>query len=167
SPEKHTIVLEVKVSALEDGEQIRKYRRWLKETKTGKHYIFSLVQTPNPDFEIEKFGGDARHTWQELYAFLLAEFKKTLDEITEIRLVENLCNYLEVEQIVSNWQPKQIVDYGKGIIAQKALRTLFEQVEKKLLDLDQGYLTKIVMKDDEWPRLEIGMKSWSSAFGTE
>jgi hypothetical protein len=167
SQEKYTVVVEVKVSAHEDGEQIRKYRRWLQETRTGKRLIFSLVQTPNRAFKIREFGGDGRRTWHELYTFLLREFKKTLNETAEINLLEKLCNYLEVERIVSTWQPKQIVDYGKGVRARTALRTLFEQVEERLLDLDQGYLTKIVMKEDEWPRLEIGMKSWSSIFGTK
>jgi hypothetical protein len=167
SPEKYTIVVEVKVSAPEDGEQIRKYRRWLEETRTGKRLIFSLVQTPNPAFKIREFGGNGRRTWHELYTFLLGEFKETLNETAEINLVKKLCNYLEVERIVSTWQPKQIVDYGKGVLARKALRTLFEQLEERFLDLDQGYLTKIFMKDDEWPRLEIGMKSWSPIFGTK
>ena len=158
------IVVEVKVDAKEDGAQIRKYREWLDKTKSGEKYVFSLVKREG-EFDITSFGGDARRTWRDLYKWF-RNCKKELVEASEVKVLEHFCNYLEVERIVSTWQPKQIVDYGKGVLARKALRTLFEQVEEKLLDLDQGYLTKIFMKEDEWPRLEIGMKSWSSIFGT-
>jgi hypothetical protein len=164
SPEKYTIVVEVKVSAPEDGEQIRKYRRWLDETRTGKRYIFGLVQTPDPAFKIREFGGDGRRTWGELYAFLSGEFKETLNETIEINFVENLCNYLEVEKIVMNWNPKEIPAYGNGFRAKKAVQTLFEQVDDKLKNSRQGFETKINM-EGTWPSLAVGHAEWSSIFG--
>jgi hypothetical protein len=160
-----SIVVEVKVDAKEDGAQIKKYRNWLEKTKSGEKYVFSLVKREG-EFDITTFGGDARRSWWDLYNWF-RDRKKEFVEASELKMLENFCNYLEVVGIVSQWQPKQIVDYGRGIVAQRALRTLFEQVEEKLLDLDQDYLTKIVMKDNEWPRLEIGRKSWTPIFGTK
>lgn len=165
-PEKYTVVVEVKVSAPEYGEQIRKYRRWLEETRTGKkHFIFSLVQTPKQAFKIREFRGDGRRTWHELYTFLSGEFKKTLTETTEINLVEKLCNYLEVEKIVINWDPKEIQAYGKGVLARKALQILFEQVAEELRNKSSQYDIKIEIDGDPWPYLQIGHREWSSIFG--
>jgi hypothetical protein len=158
------IVVEVKVDEKEDGAQIRKYRDWLDKTRSGEKYVFSLVKREG-EFDITAFGGDGRGTWWDLYKWF-GDRKQEFVEESEIKILGDFHNYLEVEGIVSDWQPKQIVDYGKGIVAQKALRTVFERVEEKLLDLDQGYLTKIFFRDDEWPRLEIGMESWTPIFGS-
>lgn len=160
------IVVEVKVDAKEDGNQIKKYRQWLDDTKKGENYVFSLVKREG-EFDIKSFGGYGRRTWRKLYEWFSSR-KKEFVEASEIKILEQFCNYLEVERIVSIWQPKQIADYGKGVIARKALRTLFEQVGEKLSELNENeYLTEVVIRDDEWPRLEIGMKSWIPIFGSK
>ena len=159
------IVVEVKVGADEDGLQIAKYVEWLKNTRTGKHqYVFHLVKNHNPAFDITDHGGEKHHTWQKLYGHLLQAKKQGL-EPTDASLIEHLCNYLEVEGIVSAWTSKEILPYGPGLVARRAIRNLFEQVEKRLDDLKSDYTTKIVIPDEGWPRLEIGRTSWKSIFG--
>jgi hypothetical protein len=160
-----SIVVEVKVEDGEDGEQIESYVKWLKSTKKGTHqYVFHLVKKHNPAFNITVYGGKKHHIWEELYGY----FKKQYFEPTDASLIEHFCNYLEVEGIVSTWNPKDILPYGPGLVANRALRNLFEQVEKRLdesQEADWRYTTKIVMRDEEWPRLEIGRTSWKSIFG--
>jgi len=166
APGIRNIVVEVKVEAKEDGSQIQKYRDWLDQTKEGEKYVFSLVKRPS-DFKVEDFGGYARHTWGKLYEWLNSH-KKELVEDSEVTIVDQFCDYLGTERIVINWQPRQIVDYGIGVFARKALRTLFDQLAEKLANRDAQYVTKPVTDhDNEWPRLEIGMKSWSAIFGAK
>jgi len=53
------------------------------------------------------------------------------------------------------------------VTARKALRKLFERVQENLLSREPSPFVDplIVFRDDEWPRLEIGMKSWTAIFG--
>ena len=161
------IVVETKVHAREDGAQIRDYREWLHETKTGRNFVFSLVQTPDPNFNIQKFGGDGRLTWRALYDFMAGSGKKRLTEASEITILEHLLNYMEAGGIVSNWTPQQIIDYGRGVLAKKALTNLFERVQENLVARQPCPFLQpvVVVRDDQWPRLEIGVKAWDTIFG--
>jgi hypothetical protein len=160
-----SIVVELKVKAKEDGAQIRKYAEWLKSTRKGNHhYVFNLVKNHDPAFVITDHGGTQHHIWWELYVHLSRGKKQAL-ETTDASLIEHFCNYLEVEGIVSTWEPKEILPYRQGLVASRALRNLFEQVEKRLIELNMDYETKIVIPDEQPPRLEIGRTSWRSIFG--
>lgn len=166
APGTRNIVVELKVKAKEDGDQIRKYRDWLDQTKEGEKYVFSLVKRPG-DFKIEDFGGYARRTWGKLYEWLNCR-KRDFVEDSEVKIVDQFCDYLGVEEIVIDWKPSQIVDYGRGVFARKALSGLFDQLAERLKDHDAQYVTKPVTdNDDQWPRLEIGMEFWSAIFGTQ
>ena len=163
-PDECAIVVEVKVRAPEDGIQIKEYVQWLSSTKKGEHYVFSLVQNPDGNFDIRKFGGKRRSTWRELTdLFKIIQTKHA--ETDAAVLAAHLCNYLEAEGIMSNWTPKEIAAYASGIKAKHAVETLFNQVATQLTDRDQDFTTRIVIKDDQWPRLEIGRTTWESIFG--
>lgn len=166
--DEESIVVEVKVKAKEDGAQIEKYADWLKTTRKGNcHYVFNLVKNHDPTFVIRDHGGEQHHTWQKLHKHL-SGVKKDL-ETTDASLIEHFCNYLEVEGIVSTWTPKEILPYGPGLVASRALRNLFEQVGNRFSELKMDYETKIVMPDEPdegWPRLEVGRTtSWKTVFG--
>jgi hypothetical protein len=165
-PGKYNAVIEIKVGAPEDAEQIKRYRRWLEDTKEGTKYVFSLVRTPNAELHIEACGGNGRRKWRDLYDFFSRQ-KKGFVEESEKKIIDCFCNYLEAEGIVSTWTPAQIVDYGKGVIARKALQTLFERVEERLLAQNTPYLATMQMPERQWPRLEVGMKSWTAIFGAK
>ncbi len=119
APGIRNIVVEVKVEAEETGPQIQKYQDWLKQTKNGEKYVFSLVKRPS-DFKIEDFGGYARRTWGKLYEWLNCR-KRDFVEDSEVKIVDQFCDYLGAEGIVINWKPSQIVDYGRGVFARKLL----------------------------------------------
>ncbi|MBI5383456.1 MAG: PD-(D/E)XK nuclease family protein [Verrucomicrobia bacterium] len=158
------IVVEVKVKDEERGDQIQKYRDWLEKTKKGNHYVFNLVKQHEPAFDIKKHGGEQHHTWRELYDHL-SRVKKQELETTDASLIEHFCNYLEVEGIVSTWKPNEILAYGPGLVARRAIVNLFEQVARRLDELGLDYETKIMMPETEWARLEIGRTSWKAIFG--
>ena len=61
--------------------------------------------------------------------------------------MQKFCDYLEVEEIVSTWEPKQIAHYAKGVAARKAVETLFKQVKERLKDEDPKYDVKTDMPD--------------------
>src|SRR6267378_5580676 len=51
-----SIVVEVKVKDKERGDQIQKYWEWLHRTRKGNHhYVFNLVKTHDPLFDIKKY----------------------------------------------------------------------------------------------------------------
>ncbi len=158
-----SIVVEVKVGCCEDSDQIRKYVKWLKTTK-GKYYVFHLVQIHDPTFKITDYGGHGHHRWEELHKYL-SRSKKPNPETTDERIAEQFCDYLELEGIVSPWNPKQILDYRPGLAASRALQGLFKQVDQRLKDLNLDYETKIIIDDEDLPRLEVGRTSWKSIFG--
>ena len=67
-PERIHIIVEVKVEAPEDEEQLRDYSNWLK-TQGGDHkFLFSLVGFPNRKFRYSEFGVLHRRTWRDLYS---------------------------------------------------------------------------------------------------
>lgn len=161
------IVVEVKVKAPEDGQQIKQYTQWLDEIPERKNYVFHLVKTHDRNFKIKDHGGEATRTWKELYDDL-SRAKRDETGTTDASIAEHFCNYLEVEGIVSTWEPTQILAYGKGLVARRALQNLFEQVEARLKDLNLDYQTRIVMPpNEEWPRLEVGRTSWTVLLGNK
>jgi hypothetical protein len=52
---------------------------------------------------------------------------------------------------------------GKGILARKALSSLFKILSDRLPAA--SYQTKPYMSDTEWPRLEVGKQEWERIFG--
>ena len=72
---------------------------------------------------------------------------------------------------MSTWRPSEILAYGPGVVAGKALTNLFEQVATKLQESETGsdYDTKLIMKGtgDGRPCLEVGLKSWARIFGAD
>jgi len=125
------IIVEVKVRAPEDGAQIRGYRDWLDEDKRRNNYVFHLVKSPDRSFKITNYGGEGTRTWKELYDYLLRS-RQVGPETTDANLIQHFCGYLEVEGIVSTWRPAEILEYGKGVVARRALNNLFEQVVDEL-----------------------------------
>ena len=123
-PGEETLVVEVKVGAPEGGPQIARYRKWLDDQPAAaRKAVYSLVRYHDPQFRIEDHGGTACRRWRGLYDHLqnrLPDYTDTAEE----RLIQHLCHYLEAEQIVSTWNPKQILDYGPGVVAKRALRNL-------------------------------------------
>lgn len=164
---KESIVVESKVRAHEDGSQIEKYAEWLKNTRKGTcHYVFSLVKNHDPEFVITDYGGAQHHTWRELYD-RFSRINKEEREATDASLMEHFCAFLELEGIVNTWESKEILQYGPGVKAKRALDSVFEQVETRLRELGQDYETKTMRPDREWPRLEVGRTSWKSIFGRQ
>jgi hypothetical protein len=154
-----SLVVEVKVKASEDGLQVESYLKWLRETRAGIPHVFTLVKNHDPTFKVPHCAG--HHTWKKLYGRLSKA--KNLSA-TDARIAEHFCNYLELEGIVSTWEPNQILGYNDGIKAKRALDSLFQQVATKLEDLNQGYLTE-TNRNFEWPALKVGRTSWRSTFG--
>ena len=159
------VALEVKVGAPELAKQIRDYRKWLDQHTGRETHLFSLVKSPDPSFHIKQHGGHGRRTWKDLYDTFSANKKRYADTL-DANLIEHFCNYLEAEQIVSTWNPSQIPHFGVGVTASNALHSAFQQLETKLIDSNPDFEPKIVFKENEWPRLEVGMKSWQRVFGT-
>ena len=149
-----SIVVEVKVNAPEDGNQIRAYRDWLDRTRVGTRHVFWLVQRRTSALRIEEFGGKRRCTWLDLYLWL----PKHCDECTSVEhsLVQNFCLYLEAESIVNTWTPTDLLGYQGGTPAIETLEMVFTQLETRLLDSNEDYITGINLKNEPWPRLEVG-----------
>ena len=160
-----SIVVEVKVGAPENGPQIREYRDWLSRTKSGECYVFSLVQRPNPSFQIQQFGGECRITWLELYA-CFSERKRQNAHPVEGNLIEHFGRYLEAESIVSFWKPGLSLATQEAEDKHNALEAAFEQVSAQLRDNDENCETKINIKNEPWPRLEVSKKGWDAIFGS-
>lgn len=158
-----SIVVEVKVNAPEDGNQIKAYRDWLDKTRTGDRHVFWLVQRPTSALQIERFGGKRRCTWLDLYRWL-PEHNEGYSNV-ERTLVQNFCAYLEAESIVNTWTPTDLLGYRGGTPAIETLEIVFSQLETRLLDCDQDYIFGTNLRDEPWPRLEVGKKSWQAIFG--
>ena len=159
------IVVEVKVRSPEKGDQIQAYANWLKRVyPVGEKHVFSLVQYPNLAFKIQQFGGKQRCTWQKLHAWF-SRRKSDYVGAAEEKLIEHLCDYLEAENIVTTWNPNDLLAYSRGIKAMHALEGVFKQLEACLKDQDEGFQTKLTVKDDPWSRLDIGHKKWKPIFG--
>ena len=159
-PDKLHIVIEVKVRAPEDAAQLRDYHNWLK-TQSEEKFLFSLVGFPDRNFQFDQYGVLHRRTWHELYRF----FDKLLPNVnaTDKNIVKLFNEYLEVQEIVITWKPSELTGLGKGILARKALSSLFKILSDRLPAA--AYQTKTYMSDTEWPRLEVGKQEWTRIFG--
>ncbi len=164
-PSEWCIVVEVKVAAPEDERhrrQIASYRSWLERTIKGeKKFVFSLVRNADPAFDLTKH---RRKKWSDLYALLKKQngnaSRTEYSQNTDEKLIQQFLNYLEVENIVSTWNPKQILDFGKGVKATRALSLLFQRVEEQLKKMSDDFIAEHTFKENCWPRLEVGKKSW-------
>jgi hypothetical protein len=150
-----TIVVENKVGAKESTHQYEKYLAWLK-TQRGEGLLCGLVQYPDDTIEQATLKKMRRFRWQDLY-YALGEKKKTFTG-TDLKVAEAFCDYLNQKGIVMNYTPHDILSYGQGWKAEDALSSVFEAVKDRF-DLKE-HTYKIVMPKNQWPRLEIGRKSW-------
>jgi hypothetical protein len=157
-----SIVIEVKVKAPEKGEQIKAYWEWLNQTRQGSYHVFSLVKKHDPNFDIKAHNGTKHYTWRQLYD-QLSKGKEI--PTTDATVMGYFCEYLELEGIVNTWHPSQILDFGRGVVASKAVVSLFRQVVTRLEETNEGFAPKIVISDPSGPRLDVGMKSWDAIFG--
>ena len=164
------IAVEVKVKQGEDGAQIRKYSKWLQTTKKGKSCVFNLVKHHERLFDITKYGGSRHHTWRDWYD-KLTNFRNQNPETTDGKLAEQLCGYLETEGIVSTWRPVDMFPYLEGVKARDAVEKLFGQLTEKFHDPchAEQYVThwEWAKHEGNRPYFMVGMRSWTSIFGTE
>ncbi len=158
-----SIIVEVKVNAPEDGNQIKAYRGWLERNRTGHRHVFWLVQRQNSALQIEQFGGKRRCIWVDLYRWLLKDNEERPN--IERALVQHFCAYLEAESIVNIWTPTDLLGYNGGTPAIETLAKVFKQLETRLLDYDEDHIIGTNLKNEPWPRLEVGRKSWLTIFG--
>ncbi len=164
---KFNVAVEVKVRSPEDcshhREQLEKYREWLDNENKSNAYLFTLVRNPEGTFCPKKYGADGRHSWRDLYN-RFRELKDLSD--VETSLIENFCEYLESEGIVSTYETKDLLSYSAGLKARKAVAGLFNQVASRLEAESAGF--ESVLVDDRkghWPVLKIQNSGWKKIFG--
>jgi hypothetical protein len=164
------IAAEVKVKQKEDGEQIRKYSKWLQKTKKGNNYIFHLVKHHEKSFDITKHGGVRYLTWRDWYE-TIKKFRNEEPESTDGNLAGQFCNFLEMEGIVSTWSPTDIFPYLQGVKARDAVENLFGQLTERFHDpsLAEQYAThwEWAKHEGNRPYFMAGMKSWTNIFGKD
>ena len=167
--EKFVIAVEVKVKSPENcphhREQLQKYRDWL--GNKPDRFLFTLVRNKDETFHPEDFGANGRHTWQDLHKHLQRIRKTEVLSDVERSLIENFCNYLESEGIVSTYETKDLLNYAAGIKARKAITGIFNQVASQLKALDERYETRLIEEKDGrwWPELKIQHSDWEKIFG--
>jgi hypothetical protein len=160
-PNELHIAIEVKVSAAEDARQLCAYRDWLKTQNGQEKFLFSLVCFPNQKFQFNKCGVLNRRTWRELFLFWQKSALNANE--TEQNIIRLFNDYLETQQIVATWKSSDLAGFGIGLRAKKALTNVFAILSDRLPA--NIYETKVVSPESEWPRLEIGKKTWERIFG--
>ena len=159
------IAVEVKVSAPENcfhRDQLAKYRKWLNKENQNHGYLFTLVKNPDSLFKPKEFEVDDRRSWRELYNHFHSKCtQQNLSEV-EDNLLINFIKYLESEGIVSNYETKDLLCYGKGIKAQNGTVAILNQVSDRLRS--DGFSSVLDAKSD-WPLLKIEHPDWKDIFG--
>jgi hypothetical protein len=167
-PGKFVVAIEVKVKSAENcshhRQQLQNYKRWLGKESNG--FLFTLVRDKDKSFSPEKHGANGRYTWRDLYVRFQQILKAGVWSDAEVSLIENFCDYLESEGIVTNYETKDLLNYAAGIKARKAVNGIFAQVAERLKKTDEKYETHI---DDDrkgrWPQLKIRHPDWKKIFG--
>ena len=166
-PGKFVVAIEVKVKSPEDQrhrQQLEKYKRWLGKESNG--FLFTLVRDKDKSFSPEKYGANGRYTWRDLYVHFQQILKAGDWPDAEVSLIENFCDYLESEGIVTNYETKDLLNYAAGIKAHKAVNGIFGQVAEGLKKTDEKFETQIVDdRKDRWPELKIRHPDWKEIFG--
>jgi hypothetical protein len=163
-----TVVVEVKVKAPENCQhhrnQLTAYRMWLDSNNKSGGYLFTLVRNPDSTFHPQECGANARRSWWDLYKYFQKLLRLGDLSDVEISLIENLCEYLESEGIVSIYQTKDLLSYADGLKAQKAITAIFNQVASRL-QADKFESEFVEGKKDSWPSLRIQHPDWLKIFG--
>jgi len=162
---KFVLAVEVKVRAPENSnhhrQQLQDYRNWLNEQNGPNKYLFTLVRNEDSSFRPEEYGAHGRRTWWGLYRCL-----QTIRDGSEVEsaLLESLCGYLESEAIVSTYEINDLLSYGPGVKARKAVTGIFNQIASRLES--DGFATSSTEdRKDYWPQLRIQHSRWKEIFG--
>ena len=165
---KLVIAIEVKVKSLENCphhiKQLCDYNKWLNsQSETGKR-LFTLVRNGDPDFNPTEYGASGRRTWPALHKYFKNWLRESNVSEVEFSLIENFCDYLESEAIVSTYAMKDLISYAAGLKARKAVTGIFNQVSECFKE--DGFETIVVEeKKDKWPQLRIQHPRWKKIFG--
>jgi len=165
---KFIIAVEVKVKSPENcvhhQTQLQNYRQWLDMQNEPRKLLFTLVRNEDNGFRPQDFGVKGRRTWRSLHKRLKDKLKPPDLPEAEYRLIENFCNYLESEAIVSTYKIKDLLSYAEGLKARKAVTGIFSQTAARL-EADGFIINPIEDKKDHWPRLQIQRPEWERIFG--
>src|SRR5205814_2183837 len=147
----------------ENSDQLLKYKNWLNQQK-GERLLFSLLLNEDKTFHPERYGATGRPTWWALYKSLKQMLgANDLSEV-ESSLVENFCDYLESEAIVSTYETKDLLSYAAGVKARNAVSGMFNQIASRLGP--DGFETSSTEdRRDYWPQLRIQHPRWNKIFG--
>ncbi len=170
-PNVFTIAVEVKVKSPENCDhhrnQLQNYGTWLKKEGDGYTRLFTLVRDPDKDFCPEDYGAK-RHCWRDLFKYFRGLETLKENPLTEVEsnLISNFCEYLESEGIVSDYETKDLFSYSAGLMAQRAITGIFNQVESRLEAEAHGFNCVFIDgKKGSWPRLKIAHPDWKKIFG--
>src|SRR5205085_897988 len=103
-------------------------------------------------------------TWWALYKSL--KQMPGANDLSEVEssLVENFCDYLESEAIVSTYETKDLLSYAAGVKARNAVSGMFNQIASRLGP--DGFETSSTEdRRDYWPQLRIQHPRWNKIFG--
>ena len=166
-PKNFVIAVEVKVKSREDGAQLLRYKAWLdKQTEEPHRFLFTLVRNEDTTFHPEQYGASRPHprrTWWALYKTLQQMLGANNLSDVESSLIENFCDYLESEAIVSTYEIRDLLSYEAGVKARKAVYGLFNQIGY-WLEADKFQAVPVDRKD--WPQLKIQHSRWNKIFGS-
>jgi hypothetical protein len=167
-PGKFTVAVEVKVKSPENCEhhrdQLKRYRTWLRAENQSNGYLFTLVRNPDRSFNPKQYGADERRSWSELFKRFRQMPKEANSTDIENNLVENFCEYLESEGIVSTYETKDLLRYSDGLKAKKAVTGIFNQVSSRL-EIDRFQCEATDGGKNGWPQLKIEHPDWKKIFG--
>jgi hypothetical protein len=163
------IALEVKVRSPENCDhhrnQLLRYTEWLnQQTEEPHRFLFTLVRNKDARFHPEQHGANGRETWRELYKRLkqMLDADDLLD--VERSLIENFCDYLGNEAIVSTYELGDLLSDAAGLRARQAITSIFNQIGDRLGI--EGFKTiSVVDRKDYWPQLRVQNARWDSIFG--
>jgi len=153
------IALEVKVRSPENCDhhrnQLLRYKEWLnQQTEEPHRFLFTLVRNKDARFHPEQHRANGRETWRELYKRLkeMLDADDLLD--VERSLIENFCDYLGNEAIVSTYELGDLLSYAAGLRARQAITSIFNQIGDRLGI--EGFKTiPVVDRKDYWPQLRV------------
>jgi hypothetical protein len=160
----YCLVIEVKVGDKEDSrhlDQLGRYAKWLR-LSFPEYALFTLVRDHDPHF---KHGDVVKHwTWSDVYK-MANELSHSCQESTDRTLLEAFCEYLRLEEIVSNMDYTKLLDYGKGWAADEALQALFNKTTELLETTTPDLVTKLFDSKGWTPCFQYGRDSWDNIFG--
>ena len=162
------IAVEVKVRSPENCDhhrnQLQNYKKWLDEQEEPHRFLFTLVRNEDNTFHPEQYGAAGRRTWWALYKSLKQMLGANDLSDVESSLIDNFCDYLESEAIVSTYEIKDLLSYAVGVKARKAVTGIFNEIRDRVGVA--GFETiSVEERKDYWPQLKILRPDWKSIFG--